>query len=71
MTTKIDLKLPQAAFDRFHDQLETRAGVGKVGVQELRQLLMDYSVLLDAVQKSSSYIITDPEPRRARPRLGG
>jgi len=66
MTAQIKLLTSQDAFHRLHELINGRKETLKIDRQLLTNLLVDYSVMLAALSKTSGFAITEP---RERPRL--
>lgn len=69
MTVRVDLLTSTDVFDRLHQLADGRKAKVTVDRDELRQVLVDYSVMLASLHKASGYQVIEPKPRRERPRL--
>ena len=69
MITRIELTTSQADFDQLHALANTRRGTVKVETQALLHLLIDYSVLLGAVQGRSGFTVIEPTAKPLRQRI--
>jgi hypothetical protein len=67
--TRVELLTGQEVFERLHKLVSGRGVSVRVGCDELRRLLIDHSVMLAALHKSTSFRVVDPPPKRQRPTL--
>lgn len=72
MSIKVELHTPQIVFDLLHGVADTKKKQIKIDAENLRQVLMDYSIMIDALQRSGNHQVIEPSMtvRRERPRLG-
>jgi hypothetical protein len=72
MITKVELHTPQVIFDLLHGIADTKKKQIKIDAENLRQVLMDYSIMIDALQRSVNHRVIEPSVtiHRERPRLG-
>ena len=69
MSSKVSLLTTTESFDELHATAQTGRGSAKVSREQLLHLLIDHSVMVKALQGSSSFTVTEPR-KRERPRLG-
>ena len=69
MTVTVELLTTQDVFERLHKLADGKRANVSVDRDELRQLLMDHSVMLANLHSSTSFKVIEPLPKRIRPRL--
>jgi hypothetical protein len=67
--TRVDLLTTTEVFDRLHRLSDGRKAKVAIDRDELRQVLVDYSVMLACLHRASGFRVVEPKPRRERPRL--
>jgi len=69
VTTRVELLTTQEVFERLHRLVSGRGVSVRVECDELRQLLIDHSVMLANLHSSTSFKVIEPLPKRIRPTL--
>lgn len=69
MTTKITLLTPQDAFEALHSAANSKKSQVRVDREALLHLLIDYGVMLGALQTNGCFRVIEAAGKRSRPRL--
>lgn len=71
MTQKVTLLTSKAAFEKLHTLVDSRGRNVRVDRQELLRLLIDHSIMYDALRGSTSFKVEEPTTKRKRIRAEG
>lgn len=69
MTQEVRLLTSNDAFDQLHATADCKKTTVRVGREQLSRLLVDYSVMLAALNSSTQFRVIEPVAFRQRPRL--
>jgi len=70
MTVQITLLTPLATLEAMHRLTEGRKAQIRVDREALSKLLVDHHAMFHALNRSSTFTVKEPAPKRERLRLG-